>query len=391
MRKTWMRLVGASVGVAALLATSATASASSPTWKVQRTPSPSGPSPFAYFNAVSCASRSNCVGVGATATTRATAPLIESWHGSAWKIAKVKGPLTATQRGNVDLNGVSCPTTTSCVAVGTYTMGTNPIAPQHGFSEVEQNGKWVLHKAATLSGVSGATLGAVSCVSAKRCLAVGQYTSGANGGPLSEAWNGSSWTLIKSAALASSNAFFDGVSCTSSTRCTGVGSYVTNGGDQIVLAERLRGLTWHVQPTPHLAGLVAGLNSVSCPSATKCTAVGGSFRGTKEFTLAEAWNGSTWKVTPTPALAGKGNAELRGVSCTSVRVCRAVGNPPSDGAASAGLAEAWNGSSWKVQTVANPSPTTILNAVSCTSGPHCTAVGMKDPTPTSTVPLAERN
>jgi hypothetical protein len=389
MRRTWMRLAVAGAGVAAMLATSAVASASSPTWKVQRTPSPSE---FALFNAVSCASRTSCAAVGSTSTRIAEAPLIESWNGSAWKVAKVKDPLSSTQRGNVSLGGVSCPSVTSCVAVGSYTVGTNPLAELHAFSEVWQNGGWTLHKTAKLSGVQGATLVAVSCVTSKSCIAVGDYSNEAGAGPLSESWNGRSWTLIKSAALASTNSVFFGVSCTSSSRCSAVGYEVTHGGDQIALAERLRGLTWHVQSTPPLPSLLTVvLASVSCPTSTECIAVGSWFRGTTGLTLAEAWNGSTWKVVSTPKLAGKGDSQLAGVSCTSAKVCRAVGAPPATGQTSAGLAEAWNGSSWKVQSVADPSPTTGLVAVSCTAGAHCTAAGNENPSPTKTVPLAERN
>jgi hypothetical protein len=383
-----MRLVVAGVAGGAMLAASAMASASPPTWTVQTSPSPSG---FAVFNAVSCASKTNCVAVGSTSTAKAVAPLAEVWDGSSWKVAKVTDPLKASQSGTATLSGVSCPSTSSCVAVGSYTVGTSPTAPTHPFSEVWQNGAWALHKTAHII-VSGAALAAVSCVSAKSCVAVGDYDTKTLANPLSESWNGSSWTLIKSAAIASSNASFLGISCTSSTRCTAVGSETTNGLQQIVLAERLRGLTWHIQSTPHLSPAVTvDLASVSCPTATECVAVGGWFRKSFVVTLAEAWNGSTWKVVATPHLAGKGDAELTGVSCTSAKVCRAVGAPPAIGQASAGLAEAWNGSSWKVQSVADPSPTTSLAAVSCTSGPHCTAAGDYNPSPTKTHPLAERN
>jgi hypothetical protein len=71
------------------------------------------------------------------------------------------------------------------------------------------------------------------------------------------------------------------------------------------------------------------LDSVSCRSATACTAVGwyeqivGS--ALRAFSLAETWNGKTWSVQPTPNPAGSGGTFFEGVSCSSAAACTAIG------------------------------------------------------------------
>jgi hypothetical protein len=56
----------------------------------------------------------------------------------------------------------------------------------------------------------------------------------------------------------------DSVSCGSATSCTAIGQN---------LAEHWDGNTWTVQPTPS-RNPFNDLVSVSCPTATSCTAVG---------------------------------------------------------------------------------------------------------------------
>jgi hypothetical protein len=133
---------------------------------------------------------------------------------------------------------------------------------------------------------------------------------------------------------------------------------------------------WAIQPVDPPSG--GGLfNGVSCPSAQACVAVGRT-----NGPLAEAWNGTSWKLASVPTPAGSVGSELDGVSCASARNCEAVGfnNLPSTGPVVNGdpLAEHWNGTSWSVQSV--PVPTgapnyTTFFGVSCPSERFCVAVG----------------
>jgi hypothetical protein len=365
-----------------LVSGAAAGAAATPVWTVQRTVNPST---FDYLTAVACASADRCIAVGATATSNATAPLIESWNGTTWSKAVAADPLRTGQAGNAQLTGVSCPLTSNCIAVGTYSEGTNPEAEQRTFSDVNQGGGWKLKATATLSGVTGSSLAGVSCASTTYCLAVGAYDGQATAGPLSESWNGSTWTLIKSAAIGSSNASFSAAACSAAGTCTAVGTALGSSNSQ-PLIERLKATTWTIESSPDRAN--AGLYSVACPSVSRCLAVGAASNGT---TLAEGWNGTAWSVEATPTVPGGGLAELVGISCTVTTNCRAVGTGAEHGQASTGLAERWNGSTWSLQTVADPDPTISLSGVSCTAGPACTAVGSQHPETTSTATLAERN
>ncbi len=172
-----------------------------------------------------------------------------------------------------------------------------------------------------------------------------------------------------------------GVSCTTGTACTAVGFSSNSAGTNLTLAERWNGLSWSVQSTPNPSGAIYSfLSGVSCSSTTACTAVGyyGNSSGT-ELPLAETWNGTSWSIQSVPNPSGATFGMLMDVSCTSSASCTAVGNYGTSGKNGAGLtlAEAWNGTAWSVQTTASPSGATSssLDSVSCSSASSCMAVG----------------
>src|SRR5207247_3597769 len=85
------------------------------------------------------------------------------------------------------------------------------------------------------------TLRSVSCPSPSSCTAVGWATNGQNA-PLIESWDGSAWT-IKTTSTPNDGVLFD-VSCVDGNSCTAVGwnnsgSLIASGGDQ-----------WSVVPSP---------------------------------------------------------------------------------------------------------------------------------------------
>ncbi|HEV2371234.1 MAG TPA: hypothetical protein VGS19_03615 [Streptosporangiaceae bacterium] len=226
----------------------------------------------------------------------------------------------------------------------------------------------------TTPAVPGATLWsftAVSCTSLTTCMAVGSDDS--SDGLLAESRNGNNWTILS--IPDPGNANLNSVSCTSTSACTAVGNY-TSGSNTVTLAEAWNGSTWSVQSTANPAGTKSAiLNRVVCTSASACIAVGDSTTGTTTSTLAEAWNGSTWTIQTTPNASGQANSQLNGLACTSSTNCTAVGTG-STGSNSDPLAETWNGSHWATQTIPAPTGTfKPLNGVSCTSASACTAVG----------------
>jgi hypothetical protein len=146
------------------------------------------------------------------------------------------------------------------------------------------------------------------------------------------------------------------------------------------LAEAWNGVSWSIETTPNPAGAQnSSLFSVDCTSGSACTAVGAYFDSSgNEDTLAEVWNGSAWSIQTTPDPSGAQRSGLTGgVSCTSASGCTAVGDYIDSSGVQHALAEAWNGTSWSIQTTPDPSGGQFpdLSGVTCTTANGCTAVG----------------
>ncbi len=216
----------------------------------------------------------------------------------------------------------------------------------------------------------------VACVSSKSCVAVGGRSSTAKGpgGTLTEKWNGTTWSVVKSPDPAgSTGAALDGAACTSAKNCLAVGRYFTSSRTTLPAAERWNGTKWSVVSVPAPSGATdASLGAISCASATNCQAVGSNGNNT----LAESWNGAKWKIVPSPnPVPGKPN-NLAGVACPATSECWAVGLyfPVSEGG---GLTEKWNGSKWSA--VSTPAAKGgELSGDSCFSKSSCMSVGIGD-------------
>jgi hypothetical protein len=227
----------------------------------------------------------------------------------------------------------------------------------------EWNGKkWVLLAPVEPAGATAGSLRAVSCVSASDCMAVGEYEHAdvvVEGEPtlsaaVAESWNGSSWTLHATPAIAKAwHATLEGVSCTSADACFAVGSTRTGVGNRpSLLAEGWNGSEWATEttktPTPH--GGFAGnyFTSVSCASSTTCTATGEHYEyaegvGFRWATIGEHWNGSEWTELATPGIASSepNPRALADVSCISTAACTAVGEYSEEDGGTDTLAEAF--------------------------------------------------
>lgn len=238
---------------------------------------------------------------------------------------------------------------------------------------------WVIQPTPGLGVNNYNALQSVSCTAATACTAVGSSSSSSTTFTLAERWNGTSWkvqsTPNPSGELTSS---LGSVKCVSATNCTAVGWWqsLSNDGDQM-MAERWNGTSWKLQLIPNPAGIAdSQLNAVACTSATNCMAIGGYVDGPIGDNLAEHWNGTSWKYQLIPGPAGVSFTDLQGISCTTATACTAAGYYDINGTDTP-LAERWNGTSWKIQSVPSPAggqnPT--LAAVKCTSGTWCVAVG----------------
>ncbi|HEY1319743.1 MAG TPA: hypothetical protein VGF32_05825 [Streptosporangiaceae bacterium] len=114
------------------------------------------------------------------------------WDGTRWAQQATYTPGAAQSAG---LTGVSCPSATSCLAVGSFT---GPADLQQPLTERWQGSAWAALPGPRSRG-KDASLGAVSCRSADACLAVGSAGRGRRGAgtsPLAWRWNGTRWTAV---------------------------------------------------------------------------------------------------------------------------------------------------------------------------------------------------
>jgi hypothetical protein len=339
-------------------------------WSAEEPPSPTGVKQDAVWG-MSCVSTTACTSVGFfEKSSGEKGPLAESWNGTAWTVQE---PPVPTETSAAILRNVSCPSSTSCVGVGEFDKNYSGI--DLPLAESWNGTAWTAQEPPTATGEKQSEVSGVSCVSSTSCIAVGAFeNSSGDYVPLAEKWNGTAWTVQEPPfPTGAYNAVLNGVSCTSSTACTAVGDFAKSSKENSrALAETWNGTAWTMQEPP----LEHVLHGVSCTSSTACVAVG----GTGSAAVAETWNGTTWSEKGMPNPTGAKSGVAHGVSCTSSTVCTALGTVTNASGVLVPLAEKWNGSSWTAQEL--PLPASANSAresegwgVSCVSSTMCMGAG----------------
>jgi hypothetical protein len=324
------------------------------------------------LNAVSCPSTGACVAAGDISMSAGSSALIETFQDNAWSLATPPdGPGSYVN----DLEGISCPSTAFCVAVG---YSEQRGGPEQALVETLSGGSWTVTPSPD-NGAGDNQLSSVSCPSASACVAVGSYLSGGTSKVLVEALVGESWELAPAPDQGSGNNVLTGVSCSSSTSCTAVGYYTNTSGVDRALVEDLSGSAW-AQATAADEGQGANeLDSVSCPSATSCVAVGTFSSGSGVYqALVDNFAGTNWTVvTPSPDAVGVKTNVFSSVSCGSSSSCFAVGYYSNGGKAVTLTARFADGTWAMVKTPNTGTSTNQLTSVSCAASgtPQCVTVG----------------
>ena len=323
---------------------------------------------------VSCPSASFCTAVG-YAANGGPKTLAETWNGTAWSIVPSPNRLPVGR-----LDGVSCISASACTAVG-VSLPSKTSTRYRTLIETWNGTAWSLVPSpnpATGQGSDG--LSAISCVSASACTAVGSYKRpSGQSRPLIESWNGSTWTVVPSPHPGSGSAL-NGVSCTAADNCSAVGGYASAGIPSRTLVESWNGTTWSVVPSPAKGNRGnSSLAGVSCISASACTAVGTYYGNIAFRTLVETWNGTTWSVVPSPDVGPRRTEQnLESVSCASASACTAVGS----NILAYPLVEAWDGTQWSIVPTPRIPGSGLavgdLSSVSCPSATMCMAAGSRD-------------
>jgi hypothetical protein len=253
----------------------------------------------AEIDSLSCASGRACAAVGIYTDTHASPEgLLLTRTGGKWARgveAQLPGnaakPNGSYEYPVIGLGSVSCSSTDDCEAVGGYG---DDWSNQFGMSISEHAGSWVQAQETPLP---------------------------ADGGPNPQQGNNASSPLGT-------------IACPSAGECSAVGYFLKKNGDNgvLLLIEQAGG--WTASGLVFPAGvderLGGGLDSLVCPSAGNCVAAGFYNTGINQYQpmLATEQNGSWLQGTSVPLPSGVSNSDsgsLNSISCPSANACVAVG------------------------------------------------------------------
>ncbi len=317
-------------------------------WKVMA--GPKSNSPGDMLDGVSCPATNDCWAVG----NSAAGTLVEHWDGSDWSVVASPNESGATADY---LRAVSCPSATDCFAVGNYNSAVSPASAFETLVEHWDGTTWSIVASPNPNG-SGSLTG-VSCPSTTTCTAVGYSGSES----FVEQWDGTAWSIALDLAMPFDTPWGIGllsVACPSTTSCYAVGTfpYMTLYHTYLWVdwGEYWDGSTWTEFGVPvggNYLSFESDANGVSCATPTDCFAVGGWSGGNTSQTLVGHGHGNAWSIVPSPnpvgTYSGANDVEsgLNGVSCVNATDCWAVGSY-NTGAADMTLAEHWDGKAWLI-------------------------------------------
>ena len=318
----------------------------------------------------SCANSFSCWAVGVTIdninSNSTFAPLVEHWDGTSWSLAPSPA-IPATNGGG--LFSVTCENGSDCWAVGAVLGVAGDGSPTGSLTEHWDGTSWSIVPSPTPVGDDGVLLQSVGCATTSDCWAVGFGTdhNGENLNSVTDHWNGTTWSLVPSAATGQLYDQLDNVHCVSGSDCWAVGNagpvqqnpnflpiFPGAVGDQ-GLIEHWDGSAWSLVPSPSEPSPDGGyLNGLTCVDATDCWASGATTgtTGMASGVLMEHWDGSAWLSVSTAAPDSTGGSILSSISCITATQCWAVGSAGSFGGGGgsgfqpSSFIENWNGSSW---------------------------------------------
>jgi hypothetical protein len=141
-------------------------------WATQQVPARAG---IPILAGVSCPAPGSCTAVGLIVRRTSVEMLADHWDGRAWHLQHPPIP-AGRGTGGALLESVSCQAGNSCIAVGSYN---NRAGVRRVLTETWNGSRWAVLPAPNPSARNSQLLG-VSCPSASTCVAVGGY-SAANG------------------------------------------------------------------------------------------------------------------------------------------------------------------------------------------------------------------
>jgi len=295
-------------------------------WSMQTTPSP-GSAPM--LTGVSCGSQRFCMAVG----NGSRGTVAELWDGSRWSPSASQSPSGSTSA----LQAVSCPVAGWCMAVGASHNSQAPLA------ELYSGGAWTTTPIAPPAGTSFIGLDGISCASETSCLAVGSVTIDRRYAAIAERYANGEWTDVPLQEHGPQPTL-SAVSCVGSGYCLAVGDATPQGTPRGPIAVAFSGTSATVLSPG--GGSRAGLYGVSCTQAARCVTTGAASRGNVDHTYSEALDGTRWQTLQTTD-PGVPDALTGGVWCHSAGSCVAAGYYAGQGAQTAPLSEVLSGTRWR--------------------------------------------
>jgi hypothetical protein len=334
-------------------------------WKAVTVKPPGSTAKLGNLLGVSCQTAGYCLAVGLYGPDEWApdlTPYAAAWTGSSLTpVARLPVPASLS---TVEATAVSCVAAASCVVIGTGFDQSAFTTPGGFLGYVTciwtwNRGKWAVRMVPDKANDGMLSYSAIHCFSLASCVTAGlrapQSGSGFDTGdevPLLATWNGKTLTAMKPAlpsAPAGTARQFASVSCVSLSSCAVVG--VSSGTSTTSFLDVWNGKTWRLTRWSGPRGTTsADLYGVSCPSASRCLAVGSVGAGVRTAAAALAFNGVTWTATKVPGPAKGKLSVFNGVSCPKVGDCVAIGNVGAVTASSplGQLAGYWNGKTWQL-------------------------------------------
>jgi hypothetical protein len=326
-------------------------------------PAPSGTSDL---GALSCATDRRCwaVGIaGPNAAPSSVATVIDATTngGLTWKAQQVTGGSTP------QLSGVSCPTATTCMAVGSNG------ASLPGSGVVITTGDAGATWSPAASPQNALVVSSVTCTSTTDCTAIvsdGTSTWSAHSPDFGQSWQ-------QEGTLPAGFLPGNDITCTDEGICIDAG-YVptTNGhGQGAVAVSADGGQSWAMASVPAGTGV---LQSTACLSPSNCLAAGTTGTTVSDVVPAKgellhsADGGHTW----VPSSSTLPVDDVYGLACPSDNQCAMVGTTwvGSPAVGTGGVAESTDAGLTFSSSPTSYVPIT-LTAVACPSTSHCVAVG----------------
>jgi hypothetical protein len=274
--------------------------------------------PFTTLTGVACASARLCFAVGTEAPSGALGSkqtaLVAEWTGGAtWK------QLSLPSAKGTGLQAVACGGPSSCLAVGYGRK--RGVGFMHPAAYHWNGSRWSATQPPEPNG--DAYLNGATCTSATSCIAVGGSMGVDITTTLVESWHAGTWKQQSSQSIGGIGfSQLYGVACRTAHSCLAVGSGSALGGKSYGIVEQLSGRTWRIAHKQ----VSAVFDAVACPSATSCTVFGNAPRGHHAaLPTAEGWNGSRWSAISLRPPLGDRAGYVKGVACSTSTSCIAVG------------------------------------------------------------------